>query len=228
MTATVGFVLLGVVVVCILAVRRPTSEERPHRDPSVRRLTPAFVRRVVGAAEPICDGATSVRCVRLSDADAIASTIDDVVIRAMGWPADMAARYRKAVRLRMAPTIMVITERDSDAAIGVVTLEPLPVIDGEARHRTVRIGIWMGPHGRGKGHMGRAVRLLADLMITNGISLVAETAPTNHAAQHILERAAMVETGRRVVRLSDGTDVDGIVYERLAPRSARQPNDHNA
>lgn len=227
MTATVAFLLLGFVVVCMVAVRRPASEDRPGRDRSVRPLTPGFVRGLVGTAEPLRDGATSVRAVRSSDAGAIASTIDDVVIGAMGWPVDVAAGYPNAVRRRLAPTVMVITERDREVAIGVMTLDPLPVMDGEAYHRTVRIGIWMGPQGRGKGHMGRAVRLLADLMITNDISLMAETASTNHAAQHVLERAAMTETGRRSVRLPDGSDVDAIVYERFALRFARRRTDHH-
>ncbi|MFN8019940.1 MAG: GNAT family protein [Acidimicrobiales bacterium] len=169
-----------------------------------------------------------MRAVRSSDADAIVSTIDDVVIAAMGWPAHTAARYRTAVRRRSAPTLMVISERDCEVAIGVVVLDPMPVMDGERFHRTVRIGMWMGPQGRGEGHMGRAVRLLAELMIANDISLIAETATTNDAAQHVLERAAMVETRRRVVRLPDGSDVDGIVYERSAPRFARRPTDQRS
>jgi RimJ/RimL family protein N-acetyltransferase len=225
-TAAVALAVLGLVTVCVVAARRPSSGIRPSRDPSVRALTSTFVRGVVGTAEPLRAGATSVRAVRSSDADAIEATIDDVVIGVMGWPVDMAARYRTAVRRRRAPTLMVITERDREVAIGVVALEPLPVTDSEPFHRTVRIGLWMGPQGRGKGHMGRAVRLLVELMIGNDISLLAETAPTNHAARHVLERAGMVETARRVVRLPDGSEVDGIVYERFAPRFARRPTDH--
>lgn len=218
MTATVSIVLLGFVVVCILAVRRSTSEDMPRRERPTRPLPAAFVRGLVGTAEPLHDGATSVRAVRPSDADAIESTIDDVVMEAMRWPLDAAANYSMAVRRRLAPTVMVITERDRDAAIGVVSLDPLPMMDGEPYHRTVVIGMWMGPQGRGQGHMGRAVRLLADVMIANDISLVAETAVTNHAAQHILKRAGLVETGRRMVQLRVGSEVDALVYERRARR----------
>jgi Acetyltransferase (GNAT) domain len=221
-----AFVLLGFMLVCVLVVRRPTSEHTPSPDRSLRPLTPAFVREVVRAAEPLCDGATSVRTVRPGDADAIASTIDDVVIGAMGWSGDVAAHHPAAVRLELLPAVMVITELDSEVAIGVVSIDPLPVKRREAYHRTVRMGIWMGPQGRGGGHMGRAVRMLVDLMITNDISVMAETAVTNNAARHILERAAMAETGQRVVRLPDGSNVDGIVYERYARRFSRRPTDH--
>lgn len=218
--------LLGFALVCLLAARRSPAEHRPRRGHS-GPLTPAFVRGVVGAAEPLRDGATSVRALRPSDADAVASSIDDVVTRAMGWPVDAAANYAKAVRRRLAPKLMGITEHGHDVVIGVVSLDPLPMTDGETEHRTVRIGMWTGPQARGRGHMGRAVRVLADLMIANDISVVAETATTNHAAQHVLERAGLVETGHRVVRLLDGSDVDAVVYERLAPQPAqRRPDPH--
>ena len=154
----------------------------------------------------LSDGSTILRSARPRDAKAVGATIDDVVVEAMGWQRADGARPRVALASAANEEVMVIVDAATTRAASVLTLQ--------YERDTARLGMWIGPEHRGRGHMGRAVRLLADHLNAKAMTVMAETAVTNLAAQRVFEGAGFSEVGRRLVRLPNKAEVAGLIYFR--------------
>lgn len=216
--ATGSLSALGVLV-AVGMTRMGRSASRVAIAERSRPLTPARLRDAVRDGEPLTDGRTRVRSVSVADADDVATTIDDAVMTAMGWPDGTPDGFAASVAHDLAPGMLVVTVGDVDRAVGVVSLEPIQPGRREPNVKRVRVGTWMGPEHRGQGHMTRALRLVAAVMIEHGVEPIAETSIANIAAQRAFERAGFVETGRRTVELTDGSKVPGIVFEHPGTES---------
>lgn len=184
----------------------------------VTRRTHRSIHPIIGPNQPLLpdalvSGPTTVRPVRTTDADAVAATIDDTVVRTMGWREHDARSWPPAIAAGRAFGLHVIVAGTDDTPIGVVTVDRvaalMPGVD-------VRLGLWMGAASRGQGHMRRAVDLIVERLTSNGDGVFAETAAENLATRAILERCGLIIFDERVVELPNGTRAAGVSYFRAA------------
>lgn len=184
----------------------------------VRRRTHRSIHPIPGPNQPLLPDAlvsdlTTVRPVRTTDAAAVAATIDDTVVRTMGWREHDARSWPPAIAAGRAVGLHVIVAGTDDTPIGVVTVDRvaalMPGVD-------VRLGLWMGAASRGQGHMRRAVDLIVERLTSNGDGVFAETAFDNLATRAILERSGFAVFDERVVVLPNGIAAHGVSYFRAA------------
>jgi RimJ/RimL family protein N-acetyltransferase len=103
-----------------------------------------------------------------------------------------------------------VTEAPADRALGAVI--------ATRRHRdNYEIAYLAAPAGRGRGLMTRAVRLLCDWLLENGVGrLELRTHPGNEASQRLAHRAGFQREGleRKSIWLHDER-ADAFVWSRL-------------
>lgn len=146
-------------------------------------------------AEPLTDGATTLRPWRDGDLPELVSLCrDPEIARWTRVPANyteadgrnyLARRYDLAFAGLLAPFAIVAGGPDGNL-VGSISL-----LRFVWRHRRAEVGYWLGARGRGDGHATRAVRLIcawgfASLDLER-IDLLASAA--NHASQRVAERA---------------------------------------
>jgi len=158
------------------------------------------------------DDDTIVRLADERDGGRIVDTIDAVVVDEMGWLPEHRAAWAMSTEQIPADRgdLFVICRVGDELPIGVVTLAPSP--DSMMFH----VGMWMGPKGRGEGHMRRALSLLTSRLQDGGLSFIADTAVANIAAHKSLEGAGFEQIGSKRHRLPNGNDVDALIFARYA------------
>lgn len=131
-------------------------------------------------------GIVVLRQVRRGDAAAIRDTLDDVVVRTMGWrPSDVAAVEELAEHpiAARAAGVLVVCEPGDDGIAGIAMLTT--VDEG----RAVQLGLWLGAAHRGHGLGARAIRGCLDVAWHLRFDeVVLGTSATNHAMRRAAER----------------------------------------
>jgi RimJ/RimL family protein N-acetyltransferase len=171
------------------------------------------------AAPRLSDGVVVLRGAREGDvAPLAAASLDPQVLRFTRVPDDnsparvRAFLYDPAAALGADESRLWVIAEGDEAALGVIDLR----IERAARRGD--IGYWLGPAGRGRGLMTRAVRLVtAHGFDAFGLARIAiRVATDNVASQAVAERAGYVCEG--VLRSYDelkGRREDHVVYSRL-------------
>lgn len=158
----------------------------------------------------LMDAQTVVRVADRRDSGRIMDTIDDEVICRMGWLEPHVRCWAEATR-DITPggtRFMVIFRRGEQHPIGVITLAPTndPFM--------LDIGAWLGPDGRGQGHMRRALKLSTDQLGGAGYSFLAVVSAANTAATKSLTGSGFDQIGAKAHRLPNGVDVDSLIFAR--------------
>ena len=168
--------------------------------------------------ETIADGVVVLRQFREDDrAVVLAAMRDPLVQRWLNMPSKPADRDFDSL-LRMVRDSRrsgdrfdyAVTERGEDVSLGAVI--------ASKRHReNYEIAYLAGEAGRGRGLMTRAVTLLCDTLLDQGVErLELRTHPENEASQRLAERCGFQREGteRKSIWLH-GHRVDAIVWSRL-------------
>jgi RimJ/RimL family protein N-acetyltransferase len=185
------------------------------REPHVKPLVAS------GGVQPpdtITDGVVVLRQFREGDRSVVLGTMrDPLVQRWLNMPGEPADRDFDSL-LRMIRDSRrngdrfdyAVTERGEDTSLGAVI--------ASRRHRdNYEIAYLAGEAGRGRGLMTRAVTLLCDSLLDEGVErLELRTHPENEASQRLAERCGFQREGteRKSIWLH-GHRVDAIVWSRL-------------
>ena len=148
--------------------------------------------------DTITDGVVVLRQVREGDRAVVLSTMRDPLVRQwLNMPSKPADRdfdtllrtvregWRSGDRYDYA-----VTENGADVSLGAVI--------ASRRHRdNYEIAYLAAEAGRGRGLMTRAVRLLCDALLDEGVGrLEVRTHPDNEASQRLAERCGFRQEGR--------------------------------
>jgi RimJ/RimL family protein N-acetyltransferase len=168
--------------------------------------------------DTITDGVVVLRQFREGDRSVVLATMrDPLVQRWLNMPGKPADRDFDSL-LRMIRDSRrsgdrfdyAVTERGDDTALGAVI--------ASRRHReNYEIAYLAGEAGRGRGVMTRAVTLLCDALLDQGVDrLELRTHPENEASQRLAERCGFKREGteRKSIWLH-GRRADAIVWSRL-------------
>ena len=96
----------------------------------------------------------------------------------------------------------------------------MSAFDSIAFEHIIKIGYWTAPEFRGQGHTARATEGLVDYLFSLGYRRVsADTMPSNIGSQKTLLKAGfyLESTQRMAMTDRDGTQIDGLVFAKLAP-----------
>jgi RimJ/RimL family protein N-acetyltransferase len=171
------------------------------------------------AAPRLSDGVVVLRGPRDADVEPLAAaSLDPQVLRFTRVPDDNSPErvrtflYDPAAALGAEESRLWVIADASEAALGLIDIRI------ERAPGRGDIGYWLGPAGRGRGLMTRAVTLLAAHGFdTLGLARVTiRVATENVASQAVAERAGFVREG--VLRSYDelkGRREDHVVYSRL-------------
>jgi RimJ/RimL family protein N-acetyltransferase len=175
----------------------------------------------VGGVKPpdsITDGVVVLRELREGDRAVTLSTMrDPVVAEWLNMPAapsdrdfDSLLRVARDGRASGDRIDYTVTETGEDVSLGAVI--------ASRRHRdNYEVAYLAGAEGRGRGLMTRAVRLLCDWLLEEGVGRIElRTHPENLASQKLAERAGFTREGleRKSIWLH-GRRVDAIVWSLL-------------
>jgi RimJ/RimL family protein N-acetyltransferase len=145
------------------------------------------------------------------DADAVAATMDPVVVEANGMSARSIQQTiddlgRPAKSTGRAAVLM--TDKDSGQVLGMVTCVGLP-----AARPLATVGWWLGPWGRGLGYGIESLAAVFDALHRARVPVVLiQTKEDNFAVRRIVERLGAIEIERASHTLPDGSVVDSISY----------------
>jgi RimJ/RimL family protein N-acetyltransferase len=168
--------------------------------------------------ETITDGVVVLRQVREGDRTAMLATMRDPLVRRwLNMPArptngdfDAMLRLIRDSRRSGDRYDYAVTEAGEDTSLGAVI--------ASKRHRdNYEIAYLAGEAGRGRGLMTRAVMLLCDTLLDQGVErLELRTHPDNEPSQRLAERCGFQREGteRKSIWLH-GSRVDAIVWSRL-------------
>ena len=183
-------------------------------------------RRIVLGAQPLVEGATSLRPWRDDDADDLVELCRDPEIArwtrvpAAYGPADARAylmsRYESTHAGLSAP--FAITETDGGALVGSISLMRF-----HWAHRRGEVGYWLGARARGRGHATRAVGLVCAwgfrALALERIDLLAATG--NPASQRVAQRAGFTrEAALRSYMQGTAERLDMVCFGLLASEAA--------
>jgi RimJ/RimL family protein N-acetyltransferase len=169
------------------------------------RRPPAFAR----------GGNVVLRAIGPRDATALAATIDADVIVENRMPFNTAVTLRRFARWFTLRTYVAICNTDTGRIVGAIAL----TADLEAMEAT--LGIWIGPHDRGKGHATAALAAYAPTLHDRGFSkVIADTSIDNRAMRTALEHAGFESTGTMTFTFHNGDSVPAVRYVSLS-KSAR-------
>lgn len=173
--------------------------------------------------DSITDGVVVLRELRVGDRAATLLTMrDQVVARWLNMPAvpgdrdfDSLLRVGRDGRASGDRIDYTVTEAGDDVSLGAVI--------ASRRHRdNWEVAYLARAEGRGRGLMTRAVRLLCDWLLQEGVGRIElRTHPDNEASQKLAERAGFRREGleRQSIWLH-GARVDAILWS-LLPSDAR-------
>ena len=168
--------------------------------------------------DSITDGVVALRELREDDRAVVLSTMGDAVVaRWLNMPAapsdrdfDSLLRVARDGRASGDRVDYAVTEAGVDLSLGAVIVS--------RRHRdNYEVAYLAGAEGRGRGLMTRAVRLLCDWLLEEGIGRIElRTHPENLASQRLAERAGFTREGleRKSIWLHDQRQ-DAIVWSLL-------------
>jgi RimJ/RimL family protein N-acetyltransferase len=168
--------------------------------------------------DSITDGVVVLRELREDDRAVVLSTMRDAVVaRWLNMPVAPANRDFDAL-LRVARDgrasgdriDFTVTEKGDDVSFGAVI--------ASRRHRdNYEIAYLAREEGRGRGLMTRAVRLLCDWLLEEGVGRIElRTHPDNEASQKLAQRAGFQREGlERASIWLHGERVDAIVWSLL-------------
>jgi RimJ/RimL family protein N-acetyltransferase len=168
--------------------------------------------------DSITDGVVVLRELREGDRAVTLSTMrDPVVARWLNMPAapsdrdfDSLLRVGRDGRASGDRIDYTVTETGEDVSLGAVI--------ASRRHRdNYEVAYLAGAEGRGRGLMTRAVRLLCDWLLEEGVGRIElRTHPDNEASQKLAQRAGFRREGleRKSIWLH-GERVDAIVWSLL-------------
>ena len=168
--------------------------------------------------DSITDGVVVLRELREGDRAVVLSTMrDSVVARWLNMPAaprdrdfDSLLRVARDGRASGDRIDYTVTETGEDVSLGAVI--------ASRRHRdNYEVAYLAGAEGRGRGLMTRAVRLLCDWLLEEGVGRIElRTHPDNEASQKLAQRAGFRREGleRKSIWLH-GERVDAIVWSLL-------------
>ena len=146
----------------------------------------------------LTDGVVVLRPLAEGDRDAVLETMRDETVRrwlnmpAQPGPAEFATLLRTSREGAASGDRydLVVARADDDSALGAV-------IASRRARDNYELAYLAGPHGRGRGLMERAVRLLCDWLFAQGVGrLEVRTHPGNIASQKLAERCGFVREGR--------------------------------
>jgi RimJ/RimL family protein N-acetyltransferase len=166
----------------------------------------------------LTDGTIVLRELRADDREAVLETMrDPLVARWLNMPArpsgdDFAALLRLVLDGRASGTRIdfAVTANGDDAPVGAVI--------ASRRHRdNYELAYLAGPHGRGRGLMTRAVRLLCEWLFGEGVGRIeVRTHPLNDASRRLAERCGFQPEGReRKSVWLHGRREDALVFSLL-------------
>jgi RimJ/RimL family protein N-acetyltransferase len=168
--------------------------------------------------ERLTDGTVILRRMREGDRAAVIATMRDPLVRQwLNMPREPGDREFETV-LRTVEAGLRTAERydfcvvtdDDEASLGAVI--------ASRRHRdNYEIAYLAGEHGRGRGLMTRAVRLVCGWLVDEGVGRIEiRTHPDNVASQRVAERAGFTREGteRKSIWLH-GARHDAIVWSLL-------------
>jgi RimJ/RimL family protein N-acetyltransferase len=168
--------------------------------------------------DSITDGVVVLRELREGDRAVVLSTMRDAVVaRWLNMPAapsdrdfDSLLRVARDGRASGDRIDYTVTEAGDDVSLGAVI--------ASRRHRdNYEVAYLAGAEGRGRGLMTRAVRLLCDWLLEEGVGRIElRTHPDNEASQNLAQRAGFAREGleRQSIWLH-GRRVDAIVWSLL-------------
>jgi RimJ/RimL family protein N-acetyltransferase len=168
--------------------------------------------------ESITDGVVVLRELREDDRAVVVSTMrDPIVARWLNMPPapsdrdfDSHLRVARNGRVSGDRIDFAVTEVGKDVSLGAVI--------ASRRHRdNYEVAYLAGEEGRGRGVMTRAVRLLCDWLLDEGVGRIElRTHPGNEASQKLAERAGFTREGmeRKSIWLHDERH-DAIVWSLL-------------
>ena len=170
------------------------------------------------APEILSDGVVALRAFREDDrAATLAAMRDPEIARWLNMPreprdADFDALLRMAHNGRLTGERLdfAVTEAAADVYIGAVI--------ASRRHReNYEIAYLAAPAGRGRGLMTRAVRLVCDWLLDEGVGRIElRTHPDNAASQRLAERCGFQPEGRERDGIwMHGRRTDALVYSLL-------------
>ncbi|HLR94385.1 MAG TPA: GNAT family N-acetyltransferase [Jiangellaceae bacterium] len=172
-------------------------------------------------AQPLTDGAVSVRPLAPRDSDAFVAGSKDEQVRRFGHLP--VAEYTEQIFLDQlhgviadglrdgSLAVLAIADADTDEFLGSITLFGV-----DLTRRTAETGFWLTPAARGRGAARRAVELVAGWAAQRGIRvLVARADEANVSSTSVLERAGfdLVEGPAEQTAPSGQTFV-GLTYSR--------------
>jgi RimJ/RimL family protein N-acetyltransferase len=172
----------------------------------------------VKAPDSLTDGVVVLRELREGDRAATLSTMRDALVaRWLNMPAapgnrdfDSLLRVARDGRASGDRIDYAVTEAGEDISVGAVI--------ASRRHRdNYEVAYLAGAEGRGRGLMTRAVRLLSDWLLEEGVGRIElRTHPGNEASQRLAQRAGFQREGleRKAIWLH-GERVDAIVWSLL-------------
>jgi RimJ/RimL family protein N-acetyltransferase len=153
------------------------------------------------------------------EADAVATTIDEEVIQAMGWSEQdveaITTMSRDPLLMAQRGFIMVAEPGQEDQVLGVVSLTRIPGQAAEAG-----LGLWMAPEARGRGLGPAAIRLAAEMCWQSGVAvLTLGTTAGNVSMQrcYLAAGADLFDTCEN--ELPDGRIVDSSWYRIHNPHA---------
>jgi RimJ/RimL family protein N-acetyltransferase len=176
------------------------------------------VSDTIRAPEKLTDGTVVLRRLREGDRAAVIETMRDPVVRRwLNMPADPGDREFDAVMRTVATgfrtgeryDFCVVTDDDEPARGSVIA---------SRRHRdNYEIAYLAGERGRGHGLMTRAVVVLSEWLLGQGVGrLEIRTHPDNAASQRVAENAGFVREGiARSAVQSRGRRWSVVVYSLL-------------
>jgi RimJ/RimL family protein N-acetyltransferase len=168
--------------------------------------------------DSITDGVVVLRELREGDRAVVLSTMRDAVVaRWLNMPAapsdrdfDSLLRVARDGRASGDRIDYTVTEAGDDVSLGAVI--------ASRRHRdNYEVAYLAGAEGRGRGLMTRAVRLLCDWLLEEGVGRIElRTHPDNEASQKLAQRVGFAREGleRQSIWLH-GRRVDAIVWSLL-------------
>jgi RimJ/RimL family protein N-acetyltransferase len=168
--------------------------------------------------DSITDGVVVLRELREDDRAVVVSTMrDPIVARWLNMPSapsdqdfDSLMRVARNGRVSGDRFDFAVTEAGKDVSLGAVI--------ASRRHRdNYEVAYLAGEEGRGRGVMTRAVRLLCDWLLEEGVGRIElRTHPGNEASQKLAERAGFTREGmeRKSIWLHDERH-DAIVWSLL-------------
>jgi RimJ/RimL family protein N-acetyltransferase len=168
--------------------------------------------------ETITDGVVVLRQIREGDRSVVLATMRDPLVRRwLNMPPepsdrdfDQLLRMIRESRRSGDRFDYAVTEPGDDTSLGAVI--------ASRRHRdNYEIAYLAGEAGRGRGVMTRAVMLLCDTLLDEGVErLELRTHPENEPSQRLAERCGFQREGRERKSIwLHGGRVDAIVWSRL-------------